>query len=147
MRKIERGLAIVTQIASKLPDTASNSGTTGEAGTPSDTERHLGLLEAVGASNQRAEALWCQVLVVAGQLQSLVSVKLTILGNWRDGPTLIRKLEKMTRKLRVIHQFHPLLAINPSTKAGAETLSDIKWHLGLLEAVGASGRRAETLWW
>ena len=85
--------------------------------------------------------------MVAGQLQSLVSVKLTILGNWRDGPTLIRKLEKMTRKLRVIHQFHPILAINPGTKADAETLGGIKWHLRLLEVVGTSGRRAEALWW
>ena len=58
---------------------------------------------------------------------------------------MFRKLEKMTRKLRVIHQFHPILAINPGTKADVETLSGIKWHMRLLETVGASGRRAEAL--
>ena len=47
--------------------------TTSEARALSGTGRHLGLLEAAGSSERRAEAMWWQLPVVVGSIGEKVS--------------------------------------------------------------------------
>ena len=47
--------------------------TTGEARALSGTGRHLGLLEAAGSSERRAEAMWWQLPVVVGTISDKMS--------------------------------------------------------------------------
>ena len=65
-----------TQTACQLSFTrilTLNQVTTGEARALSGTGRHLGLLEAAGSSERRAEAMWWQLPVVVGSISEKVS--------------------------------------------------------------------------